>query len=480
MLLGALLTLITLAVLAVIAFPLLRRARAAPERAQYDRAVYRDQMHELERDVARGLIGEREAQSARLEIQRRMLASDAAGRGPAPRRTRTPVVAVVVCVLIAGGSGALYWRLGSPGLRDEPYASRVLPGTEAQAGQHNVHEAATALAARLQTNPSDREGWLLYARTMATLNDWAKSVDAYRRAIALGADGADGADVMSGFGEMQVLASDGMVTPAARDAFSAALAKDPKDDVSRYYLALGDAQAGEPRRAIDAWLKLAGEAQDGSPMREEVVRRITETAKNNGLPMPTLPPPAPVQTAEAQTGAPHTGAPQTGAPPGGAASGDATQALANMPPEQREHVIRGMVEKIAAQLQANPNDADGWVRLGRSYGVLGDADKATDAFEHAVKLKPDDVSIPLQEARAILEARKPDAPVPPTVVALLHKVEAKQPDDPEVLWYLGAAAAQDDRFEDAKKYWQRLLPLLTADSDDQKMVQQALDTLPAK
>jgi cytochrome c-type biogenesis protein CcmH len=465
MLLGVVLTLITLAVLAVIALPLLRSARPAPERAHYDRAVYRDQMNELERDVARGLIGEREAASARVEIQRRMLASDAAGSAPPPSRAPAPLLALVLCVLIAGASAALYWRLGSPGLPDEPYASRVLPGAEAQVGQHNVHEAATALAARLQTNPNDREGWLLYARTMATLNEWAKSVDAYKRAVALGADGPD---VMSGYGEMLVLASQGMVTPAARDAFTAALAKDPKDDVSRYYMALADAQAGEPRRAIDAWLALAGEAQDGSPMRDEVVRRITETAKNNGLPMPTLPPPAP--PSEARAGAPPAGAPGTGA----------TEAMANLPPEQRDQAIRGMVQKLAAQLQANPNDADGWVRLGRSYGVLGDADKATDAFDHAARLKPDDASIPLQEARAILEARKPDAPVSPSVVALLHKVEAKQPDDPEVLWYLGVAAAQDDRFAEAKKYWQRLLPLLPADSDDRKMVQQALDTLPAK
>ena len=464
MLLAAALALITLAVLAAIAFPLLRGARAAPERAQYDRAVYRDQMSELERDVARGLIGEREAQSARLEIQRRMLASDAAATPPPPNRRPTPALAVVLCVLIAGVSAALYLRLGSPELPDRPFASRVLPGAEAQSGQqHNVHEAVAALAARLKTNPNDREGWLLLARTMATLNDYAQSLDAYKHAVALGADGPD---VMSGYGEMLVLSSDGIVTPAAHAAFAAAVAKDPKDDVSRYYLALADAQAGEPRRAIDAWLKLAAESQEGSPMRDEVIRRITDTAKNNGLPVPALPPAAPAQTAAAS--------------PAAGTGNDAMEAMANLPPEQRDKAIRGMVEKLAAQLQANPNDAEGWMQLGRSYGVLGDADKASDAFGHAAKLKPDDVSIPLQEARAILESRKPDAPVPEKVVALLQKVEAAQPDTPEALWYLGAAAAQNDHFDDAKRYWQRLLPLLPADSDDRKMVQQALDSLPAK
>jgi cytochrome c-type biogenesis protein CcmH len=464
MLLGVVLALITLAVLAVIALPLVRGARVAPDRAQFDRAVYRDQMNELERDVARGLIGEREARSARVEIQRRMLASaNDAGARPS-RRAPSPGLALALCALMATGAIGLYMRLGSPGLPDEPYASRVLPGAEAQAGQHNVHEAAAALAARLETDPNNREGWLLYARTMATLNDWAQSLGAYKHAIALGADGPD---VMSSYGEMLVLTAGGIVTPAAHDAFAAALAKDPNDDVSRFYLALADAQAGEPHRAIDAWLKLAAEAEEGSPMRDEVVKRITETAKSAGLPMPTLPPAAPARTAQAQSGARGP-------------SDDAADAVANLPPEQRDQMIRGMVEKLAAQLKANPNDVDGWMRLGRSYGVLGDADKSADAFDHAAKLKPDDVSIPLQEARAILETRKPEAPVPPLVVALLHKVEAVQPDEPEVLWYLGAAAAQDDHKDEAERYWQRLLPLLPADGEDHKMVQQALGSLKGK
>jgi cytochrome c-type biogenesis protein CcmH len=197
-------------------------------------------------------------------------------------------------------------------------------------------------------------------------------------------------------------------------------------------------------------------------MREEVAKRIAESARTAGLPMPALPPPAP--SPGRQSGAQQP-------------SPDAAEAMANLPPEQRDQVIRGMVEKLAAQVKANPDDADGWVRLGRSYGVLGDADKSADAFDHAAKLKPDDVSIPLQEARAILETRKPEAPVPEKVVALLHKVEAVQPDEPEVLWYLGAAAAQEDRKDEAERYWQRLLPLLPADGDDHKMVQQALDSL---
>jgi cytochrome c-type biogenesis protein CcmH len=445
MLLAAVLAAITVAVLAAVFAPMLTGARAAPERAQYDRAVYRDQLSELDRDVARGLIGEREAQAARLEIQRRMLASAAGAAPPPARRAPSRVLALVLGVLVACGSGGLYLLLGSPAVPDEPFAARVIPSaTATDADQHEVRQAAAALAENLKKNPSNKEGWLLYARTTAELGDWQSSADAYHHAIDLGETGPE---VMGPYGEVLVMGADGMVTPAAHDAFAATLAKAPKDPVARFYLALANAQAGEPRRAIDAWLALAAEAPDGSAMREEVVRRITSTAKLAGLPMPTLPPPAPAE------------------------------AVANLPPEQQRDAIRGMVAQLAAKLEANPNDLDGWLRLGRSYGVLGEADKSAAAYERAARLKPDDMSIPLQEVQALLENRTPDAPMPPNALELLHRIEATQPDQPEVLWYLGAAAAQRHHLDEAERYWERLLPLLPADGPDQKMVKEALSAL---
>jgi len=182
--------------------------------------------------------------------------------------------------------------------------------------------------------------------------------------------------------------------------------------------------------------------------------------------MPKLPPALPAQTAAAEPGVP-------------APNGDAAAAVANLPPAQQTEVIRGMVTQLAAKLAAQPDDVDGWLQLGRSYGVLGDAEKSAAAYDRAEKLRPGDVSIPLQEAEALLENQKPDTPVPPRAIELLHRVEVTQPDQPEVLWYLGAAAAQEHHVDEAERYWQRLLPQLPADGPDQKMVREALDSLKA-
>jgi len=168
-----------------------------------------------------------------------------------------------------------------------------------------------------------------------------------------------------------------------------------------------------------------------------------------------------------------------GAPPPGP-DADALADAASMPDQQRQAMIRSMVEGLAAKQQVNPGNLDGWLRLGQAYAVLHEPDKAADAYEEAISLKPDDVSIPLRAARALLSGLKPPEKIPPRVVALLKRAEAGDPQEPMVLWYLGVAAAQDGRPEEARRYWQALLSTLPGGGEDAKMIQAALDTLPAR
>jgi cytochrome c-type biogenesis protein CcmH len=151
-----------------------------------------------------------------------------------------------------------------------------------------------------------------------------------------------------------------------------------------------------------------------------------------------------------------------------------------MPPEQRDAMIRGMVANLAAKQQADPTNLDGWLKLGRAYAVLHQPQQSAEAYDKAAALKPDDVSIPLQEARALLSDHKPTDKIPDRVIALLHRVEAVDPKEPMVLWYLGIAAVQDAHPDQARQYWQALVARLPAGSEDQRMIQAAIDTLPPK
>jgi len=256
---------------------------------------------------------------------------------------------------------------------------------------------------------------------------------------------------------MLVMAAGGTVTPAAEEAFRQLLKADPGNGLARFYLAMALAQAGEPRKAIDGWQSLLAEMPADAPQRQVVAQQIAQTAKAAGIPMPEL--------------------------AKGTAPGPDEQAMTNaasMSDEQRQAMIRGMVEKLAAKQEADPSNLEGWLRLGKAYAVLHEPDKAADAYDKAAALKPDDMAIPLQAARAFLAELKPPARIPPRVVAWLKQVEAHDPQQPVVLWYLGLAAVQDSHPDDARRYWQALHAQLPAGSEDAKMVQTALDALSAR
>jgi cytochrome c-type biogenesis protein CcmH len=453
-----LLALVAFLALLPILTPLLRGRRPAPVRASFDQAVYRDQLRELDRDIARGLLTSAEADAARLEIQRRLLAADKQPVAP-PRLSRSPILAIFVFLLIGLGSVGSYLWLGAPGVPDEPFSSRKAELAETHQAE-SLQQAADALATKLRQDPSNTQGWLLYARTLAMLSQWDAAEGAYRHAIDLGQTGPD---VLGDDAEMMVMQAGGTVTPAAEAAFRQVLKADPANGLARYYLAVAAMQAGEPRRAIDGFQALLADVPANSPLRAQLAQKVAEAAKAAGIPVPELAQGKPPSDASAQ------------APPGPDAA--AVAAAANMTEQQRQAMIQSMVAKLPAEQAANPSNLEGWLRLGRAYTVLHEPAKAAEAFEDAAALKPDDMSIPLQEARALMADRTPADHLPPKVISLLKHVEASDPDEPLVLWYLGLAAAQDSHPDEARRYWSTLLAKIPAGTDDSRMVQSALQSL---
>lgn len=432
---------IVFAVLVPIIVPLLRVRGAGPEPASFDRAVYRDQLMELDRDVARGVITDQEATSARTEIQRRLLAT----ANPAGRAVRTgasPIVAVVLGSVVAVGSVVLYATLGAPGVPDMPFAARPA-------------DPVNVLRQVAEANPNSAEAWLDYGRAAAEASQWAVAAGALKQAIDLGANDPT---ILSAYGEMLTLGARGTVVPAARAAFAAALAKDPTIAAARYYQALAAGQDGEAAKSIAMLQALLADLPGDAPERGEIGNRIAEMAKAAG----TSPPPL----AAGKAG-------KAGPGPDAAAVATAAQ----MSDEQRQSMIREMVARLAERMEANPDDSDGWLRLGRAYAVLNEMDKAAGAFRKAMALRPGDVGIPQQAVQALLGNQPPTAPVPPAAVALLRQVESLAPGQPAVLWYLGLAAAQAGQAAEAREDWGRLLAVLPPDGDQAKTIRAAIEAL---
>ena len=390
--------------LAMLLVPLLLRQRTT-SRDAYNLAVYRDQLAEVERDLARGVLAEGEAEAARTEIARRILALSPAEA--AIGASSMPLAAATVAILfLPVAAWMLYWQLGSPALPDQPFAERTASGATPAGATNPAHvdmtEAVKRLGAHLEEHPEDLTGWLLLARSELGLGGYQAAAEAYAHAAELSGNRAD---IMGDWGEAQVLAAGGTVTPAARTAFEAGLRDPESAPRSRYYLAFAQLQAGDVKGALDAWVTLAADAPADAEWLALVRQRIAEAAKALGIDPATLTPAAgagrmaagarlpgpqvPPQTAPQPTGMPSSGA-----------VASAAQATAGAAPEERQAMINAMVERLAARLETQPDDVDGWVRLGRSYMVLNQPDKAREAYARAVKLKPGDSEL----ARALAEA----------------------------------------------------------------------------
>jgi len=155
-------------------------------------------------------------------------------------------------------------------------------------------------------------------------------------------------------------------------------------------------------------------------------------------------------------------------------------AILKLPEADRMNAIRGMVAGLAARLEQDPKDLDGWKKLGRSYRVLGEAQKSADAFGRAAALDPNDTGLLVSQADALQASLPDDAPIAPAVTELYRKVEARAPDQRQALWYLGLAEKQAGQNEAAAMHWQRLLAQLQPDTPEAKALRQQLEAVGVK
>jgi cytochrome c-type biogenesis protein CcmH len=455
-----LLALLAFAVLVPIVLPLLRVRGADTDPSRFDQAVYRDQLRELDRDIARGLLTEAEARTSRLEIQRRLLA--AADRAQSPggaggeshpplRGGQTPWLALAIAGFVAIGSVGLYDILSQP-------TRLPVPGGAQRA---EVERLVAQVKERLAGDPTNLDLWRHLARSAAALADWDTAIDAYRRSMALG-DGT--VETQAAYAEVLVARAGGTVVPAARDAFRAVLDRDPGNGMARFYLALATGQEGHPVEAIAQLQALAGDLPQNAPVRPELARQVHDLATQAGIAPPAL-----------AAGRPVVAEPGTGLPP---SPDQATmEAAAAMPAADRAQMIRGMVTRLEERLAHEPGDFEGWMRLGQSWTVLRERDKAADAYETAAALRPEDVSVPLRAVEVLLQGVAVSDPLPPRAIAILRRIETVQPNEPAVLWYLGLVAAREGRKDVALGYWRRLRDGLPSDHPDAAMVRKAIEAL---
>ena len=351
------LALMTGAAIFAVIWPLTQNSKIA--RSGSDVAVYRDQLNELERDLAAGSIGKTEAEAARVEISRRLLAAAEAAKAAAVAVTPSAAafyrraVALVALLLLPVGAGSLYLRLGSPGLASEPLTAQRGVQPDQQTPIENI---VAKVEVHLQNNPKDGRGWEVLAPVYMQLGRYTDSVNAWRNTLALLGESADRE---ANLGEALVAEANGVVTADAKTAFVRAVTLDNTTVSARYYLGTAAEQDGKREEAAKIWRDLIAEAPAGAHWVSDVRAALARVEAS-----PAAPSPGP--------------------------SAAQITAATKQSPDQQTAMIRGMVDGLAARLQQDGSDLDGWVRLVRSYKVLGELDKEQSAISDAQRALAND------------------------------------------------------------------------------------------
>jgi cytochrome c-type biogenesis protein CcmH len=396
-------------VVLVLMMAILRPRKAAVPAAAYDLQVYRDQLREVEKDIARGVLTEEEAARARTEVSRRLLDADRALQHAKSAEMKTSRYDMVILgaglAATVAGAFAVYLQIGAPGYPDLPRATRIEMVEQARAerpGQDQAEQQVPfreglppdprreELVAQLRTvmeqRPDDPQGLSLLATNEAALGNFRAARVAQSRLIEVLGDEARGFHYVD-LAEMMILAAGGYVSPEAEAALTRGLEMEPRNGTARYYAGLMFAQQGRPDLAFPIWRNLLAESTADAPWVEPIRLQIEEVAFLAGVP-----------TTLAEL-------PQPRAPRGPTAEDIA--AAQDMAPEDQQAMIESMVAGLATRLAQEGGPPEDWARLIGAQIVLGRTEDALAIYDEgrsvfagnaeALRLL-DDAAAPLSEA----------------------------------------------------------------------------------
>ncbi|GLO70065.1 c-type cytochrome biogenesis protein CcmI [Phaeobacter inhibens] len=386
-------SLITLATATLLSLVLLRGRDSGEPAAAYDLQVYRQQLRDVDKDLARGVLQVADAERIRTEISRRILSADAqvqaAASGHTQPRTLTSAAAIALIGLVCGGTYLLYANLGAPGYNDLGLQLRIDAAAERAATRPTQAEAEAdaperparvvepgyaTLVDQLRDTASkrvdDAQGQALLAQHEANLGNFAAAAKAKANYIRIMSGDVEARD-FGELAELQIMAAGGYVSPEAEDALRTTLTLDRFDGGARYYWGLMMAQIGRPDVAYEVWSETLAMGPEGAPWVTAISAQIEDIAYRAGVEYTPITPGS---------------VPVPGRAPAAPAAGPSAEDIAaaeDMNAEDRQQMIRGMVEGLSDRLATTGGTPQEWARLIGALTVLNQTERAQAIYAEA-------------------------------------------------------------------------------------------------
>ncbi len=441
---------LTMVIVAILILPLInKRNKIIINPLDYDINVYKNQLAEIDREVIKGAISKIEAEAARVEVSRRILAVDnkiqntaIANNNSTKLNGKLSYLAIFIALSTTIGSLMLYLNLGQPELMPKPLAARdgemakMQAATKSNSGMSDVIDK---LEEKLADNPDGIDGWMLLGRSYLAIGQLDKALNAYKNAVAINKSYPN---LLSSYGEVMVMDGKGSISEIAVAIFKQALILDKDDVRARFFLAQADYQIGNLDSALKSYIALANSAPATAPwqpmLREAAIEIANELEINIDDKLPNIPKITQNNSDMANSD--------------------------NNSDNDNQKMIKSMVLKLAERMQDNPDNIDGWLRLGRSYMVLKQFSDAANAFNKASIIAPKNVDILLKAGRA-LRAVNNKASLAKAAV-LMQQVLKINDKNLEALWMAAIDFANQKNGKKANEYFNKALKFINKTSSD--------------
>lgn len=358
--------LFTLVAASCVLLPLVRKPDQIIEGIDHDKALYHQRLKEIDKDETLNRISSQEAEAARSEEGRRLIAisNSTVSMTNSRKFSHFALLGFVATLAVPIIAFSIYLQIGKPTMQDQSLASRL----EANPSEQPVEELLARAEAHLAKSPNDARGWSVIAPVYTRTGRYDDAVRAWSNVLRLSPQYPE---VRSLLGEAILATTDGVINDKSFELFEDELKANPASARARYYIATGLGQLGKNNEAAQAWETLLNGANPQAPWYKTAFANMNEQRQKAGLEIKSEEELASAKTIPGPTK-------------------EQIEDAAQLSDEDRASMIEGMVSNLAEKLKEDPSDKESWQRLIRAYTVLGRNDDALSAIETALLNHKDD------------------------------------------------------------------------------------------